>query len=382
MAKYNAIHSCGHTERVDLIGPRNSREWRLERIAQKPCDACWRAEREAENAKRNAEAAKENQAMELPALVGSEKQIAWAETVRLGILRSIDETVSNPYYGRVRSHPRLQSALDSLYGETRAHWWIDQRECPSYSLLTNLLDAPAALSIPDTTTTEDRLTAQAEATVRPENCKTNTVAEIRVMGATIQISFPEKREAFRELMHTLHYKWAETHWQRTTNQFAGTADDRAVEAGHRILAAGFSIRLYDEQLRARAIAGEYTPEPERWVMKSTEGKYKDWFVIRWPREQDFYAAAKRLPGSRYSEGRVFVPAGEYEQVLDFAESHGFEISPGAQRLVEAARVARGAMLVANIKLIETEPPPPAPGRLPPMLEMPGEVSVANELLDD
>ena len=37
MARYTVVHSCGHQEEVNLIGPQASREWRLKRLEEGIC---------------------------------------------------------------------------------------------------------------------------------------------------------------------------------------------------------------------------------------------------------------------------------------------------------------------------------------------------------
>ena len=379
MAKYNVTQSCGCTTRHDLIGPHKSREWRIKILSEKPCDSCWREERERRNAEQNAEAAKANRELELPALIGTEKQIPWAESIRLRLLRAVDEVLQ--IRGDLRDHPHMPAVLDALYAETRASWWIDQRDTHPIEVVSHLLRTqPAPV---DHIPIAERATVEAEATVRPERTITNTVAEIRASGSAVQILFPERRDDFRLLMHELRYHWKETAWKREIGPFNGTVADRAAEVGHQLLSAGFAVRLYDPVLRSQAIAGEFEAEVRRWVKKAVgNNPYAGWFVISWPRGEDFYKAAKRITGSRYGKGGVYVPPEQFEEVLDFAEVHGFRISDGAAELAEAARQVRENALVAYVKARKVRADPPVPGAIPPRLIVPEEVGIDAALRDD
>lgn len=267
---------------------------------------------------------------------------------------------------------------------TSARWWIDNRFAEGYKDLLRILDAellekkreeakPPAEVVAD---------AKAEATVRPENPKTETVAEIRAMESAVEISFPEKRDDFRELVkEKLHMKWKDGCWKRSLSTKNGTPEDRAAEAGHLLLAAGFPIRIFDAGIREKAINGTYDPECTRWVMvRKEDADHGGWFAIVWGRDEDFYGAAKKIRGARYSRPHVVVPPEQFEEVLDFAKMYGFKVSSWAQETAETARIARDAALTVSVE------PPKEPEKVsvsgrPPTLEVPTEVGIADEFAD-
>jgi hypothetical protein len=83
--------------------------------------------------------------------------------------------------------------------------------------------------------------ALAEATIRPEQPKTETVAEIRVLDNAVEILFPERREDFRELVRfKLGYTWTEPCWKRELKSVNGSPADRAAEAHLWVLKSRFS----------------------------------------------------------------------------------------------------------------------------------------------
>lgn len=89
MAKYTVTHSCGHDEIHNLTGPHKNREWWLENVGPvRLCSDCYHEEKQNQYADQSARSAEAAQVAGLPALTGSEKQIAWAETLRSAFLAS------------------------------------------------------------------------------------------------------------------------------------------------------------------------------------------------------------------------------------------------------------------------------------------------------
>ena len=87
MAKYTVTRACGHDEVVVLFGKGRDREWRLENVEpSKLCTECYQVELARQREKENQEAAEAAKEMSLPELTGSEKQVTWAETLRLTFL--------------------------------------------------------------------------------------------------------------------------------------------------------------------------------------------------------------------------------------------------------------------------------------------------------
>jgi len=384
MAKYTVTRSCGHEETVALVGKTKDREWRLENVeASKLCYECYQEDLKRCHEEANREAAEVAKDNNYPALTGTEKQIPWAETIRIELLGRMEEIIHNKRYG-VDDASLLQSAIEHIKEtKTTAHWWIDHRFITGDSdgiigLLNDELKQikHEALMPPK----EEIEQAMAESTVRPENPRTETVAEIRVKENTVEIFFPEKREDFREIVkNDLRMKW-DGKWKRDLLLRNGTPEDRAAEAGHKLLAAGFIIRIFDDAIREKAITGDYEPECTSWILARIKGDYAGWLAIIWSREDDFYDAARKLPGSRYSKPNVIVRPEHYEEILDFAEMYGFRIAEKAQALIDAARITKENTLVANIEALpKKEHVKGLSG--PPVLEVPENIEVADEFKD-
>lgn len=73
MSTYTINHTCGHTINHNLLGPIKDRETRASYLETQPCLDCARAEKTQKAQEQN---------KDLPKLEGTEKQIAWAETIR------------------------------------------------------------------------------------------------------------------------------------------------------------------------------------------------------------------------------------------------------------------------------------------------------------
>lgn len=352
------------------------------------CSDCREKQRQAENAK----AAEQNQAAGLPALTGSDKQTAWAEKIRSEKLETIRQAKSgelekmffDAYFGAAYQaiaidDPQLDYAIELLTAQTSASWWIDCRDTKIGITLQQLFvkHPPAKPASPDEQALIDDI--KTEATVRPENPVSETIAEISAHDSNIQVKFTEKREDFRLLMRKHGFSWMTDRWQRNLNTRAGEPADRAAEIGHILLGSGFVIRLFDDAIRQAAISGQFEHEQTRWVTLYISGKEQGRLCIHWSRDEDYYKAAKRLPTARYAKPDISVAIEQYEEVLDFAELNSFAISPKARAAIDAARQAKENALVVHVELAPTEKQ--GDDGKPVKLETPDKVEIDDELRD-
>lgn len=380
MAKYTVTRACGHEETVVLFGKGKDREWRLENVEpQKLCSECWQAELTRQREEEYQKAVQEAQDSGLPELTGTEKQIAWAERVRISLLEKVEELLDKMLKSENPNLENIELARKAIQAKTSASWWIDHRDSHPYQMLEDVAaEIIDAKQQPPQAVVQD---AKIEATVRPETTITETVAEIKPLDNAVEISFPERRDDFRELVKGMGYRWTDGCWMRKLVAKNGTPADRAADTGHRLLAAGFSIRIYDGTIRAKAIAGDYEPECTRWVLAVIKGKNVGWLAINWKRPDDFYKAAKRIKGARWSKPSVVVPVENYEEVLDFVQMYGFQVSPAAQDAIEAARIVRENTLTVSVNQPAKQGSVIVSG-VPPVLEVPQEVEIDAELCDN
>lgn len=381
MARYTISYTCGHSGEVNLIGPHRYRESRIAYLENGECFECYK--------QHSTQAAQEQaEALELPALVGSEKQIAWAEKLRIVKLNEIEAAVER--YEDDKKYRQILMAVEHIGNETSAKQWIEWRyDSPEY-IITRVLKALLAAPTEEQKRAQQEAQTQAEAikraalveaTIRPESSVSETAAEITISDKTISVVFPEIREDFNGLVRSLGYTWSNGCWQRTIGSFAGTVGDRAVELGHILLSRGFLVRAFDDDLRSRIVAGVYMPEQTRWITRRMGGKYTNWFAIQWGQHEDYYQAARKIENSRYSRPNVVAPPAQFAQVLDFAQRYDFHLSNGAQEVVKSAREDQERMIVVKKEPVSSREKMPPVGEKPPVLVVPDSVAIADELRD-
>lgn len=118
--EFEKMRVCNHWNRRDAD---SWEEWAVTHYDL--CPDCWEKE-QAERERR------EIAAMNLPELQGAEKQIAWANKIRLQNLRAIDELAEMI---KPHQHERFSELADVIKGKESAGFWIDNRHCNVYSLL-------------------------------------------------------------------------------------------------------------------------------------------------------------------------------------------------------------------------------------------------------
>jgi DNA-directed RNA polymerase subunit RPC12/RpoP len=331
----------------------------------------------------------------LPTLFGSEKAAAWGETLRRKLLPTIKafEDKAMGYKARLESGDyakpasaeqiekarreiaRNLLAVDVIRGQRRASWWIDNKDSTIEHLLHALraeIDKAEAAARAAPATTEEaeiKAAAEAESLLKPVGEPVSTqVAEIRHVGDTMRVVFPERIESFRLLLRGAGFEWRDGHWERKLTWMMGAPADRMAELAHRLIGAGFLVRINDDAARAKAIDGDFAPEQRRWCSKINDGEFAGWVRISWPKSDDLYAPARHLRGSRYKAGSVYVPPGSVEEVLDFAERLGFGVSPGVAEMAASHRAALAAgAVIADPK--QGPVPLAVPDGPPPVLDV-------------
>jgi hypothetical protein len=139
MALYDITRACGHTEEVQIYGPNNrgQRERKAAQHAQEQCRTCLAATRDQLNFR----AADVATAAGWPALTGSDKQISWAQSIRVDLVARLAGELTHS------APDALAEQLIGLYTaallrQTSASWWIDNQRMPhvargAYRLFTD-----------------------------------------------------------------------------------------------------------------------------------------------------------------------------------------------------------------------------------------------------
>lgn len=112
---YEVKYACGHVGTVNITGKSSERENRLNYLATCDCVDCHKAKKEQECQAFEA-------AEKLPQLSGSEKQIAWAKTIRREKLNEIKE-----FLNRFKSDEGTKAFEDWAKNQSSAAFWIDNR---------------------------------------------------------------------------------------------------------------------------------------------------------------------------------------------------------------------------------------------------------------
>ena len=137
MAWFDIHPTCGHEYREQIYGTNShgERDYEAARLSNRPCPACCKQQRDDEKAamqaKQAAADALVNRKYELPALDGSEKQIAWAESIRAAAVTTIGKAIERGEADRERFASQLPLAYKMMYfakSATSSRWWIDNRD--------------------------------------------------------------------------------------------------------------------------------------------------------------------------------------------------------------------------------------------------------------
>lgn len=137
MGKYNITYKCGHEDRVELFGSMKSRDYRLEQMSQSLCPECQRKEKMRLCGEMEEE-------LSLPELKGSEKQIAWARSLRKDALdklrnslRDVDKKMQRNDDEELKTLKEyIEITIKYMSEQTESKFFIDNR----YDLKTIGLD--------------------------------------------------------------------------------------------------------------------------------------------------------------------------------------------------------------------------------------------------
>jgi len=185
--------------------------------------------------------------------------------------------------------------------------------------------------------------------ISPSQPASKTIAQIFLENDTIKVRFPERLDEFNALVKKHGFYWQWPLWIRDVSGLALPARERCVELCYNLIDVGFIVDIPDDLVQD-VVDCNFEPEQKRWIKRKTKSAtHLDWFVITWPYGDSFYDESKRITGSEYSKPYVVVPKEHYDEVLDFANIHGFKLSKAALELVELAKSEQDNILVVNLK---------------------------------
>ncbi len=127
--QYSVTHTCGHNETVNLFGAGKERESRLAWLRKTACRDCYRTEQTATASRTASEQG-------LPRLTGSDKQIAWAETIRKEISDKAKALqTEKAAVGTDEQRALLAGIIGRVMAHTDCRYWIDNRGAGIRSLV-------------------------------------------------------------------------------------------------------------------------------------------------------------------------------------------------------------------------------------------------------
>ena len=143
MAKYGVDYTCGHRGTVELLGKCSVRYERIAYMERtQVCPDCYREARDAQRAAQSQTAAKQNTGM--VDLIGTPKQVAWAETIRVEKLanaaRIIDRATNLISEGDPDKRDAAKVAIEitnEWTTQASASWWIDHRNTELEAAIRN-----------------------------------------------------------------------------------------------------------------------------------------------------------------------------------------------------------------------------------------------------
>ena len=350
MAKYTVTHSCGHDEEVTLFGPTRERERKLEWLASIPCKEC----REREAKRVTDERTKE---LGLPELQGSEKQINWAQGIRLEkivLLRDwadkakerIDsligriegaeaagnaervEALKARLAGTRTNLAMVVEAMDGVSSITEAHWWIEHRD----DNVEGFVKAYKARQDAETEKTIEEETKPAMVVMEPEKKETSTVATVKVHDKEVVIQ-SDRDEHIRLTIKKHGFTWdgSRSAWIKPVTEMTGPAKDLGPDTARILLEAGIPVKAYPDIMQA-VKDGSYERETARWISRSTKDHEK--LYIR-------KIEGVNLPGgckTTYNGDGIISPT-LWREVREFAALNGYKITKLADGMLKAAEAA-------------------------------------------
>lgn len=374
MAKYDVTFSCGHTATVQLYGKESDRQRTIEWYENYGlCPECYKKKIAEEKQAAADEANSEAKKMGLPDLKGSEKQIAWANTIRGSIVKKVSEDLDRSYRqlkkaekeGRADFVKNAKNLIDLLNAigevvasETSAHKIIDWRDsihiedwCYEYmrdydKLISGSISRD---SIHDTWDSEllDRAldilldgktpgqAEEAETTVlSPERKESETMVKVIYTDEEVSVESP-KDTGVIEVAKSCGFRWDGSVWMMKIGATTGSAVDRAAEIANKLLLAGYQVTV-PASIRQAAVSGNYEPRCTRWISRYKDDA--DHVYVSWDRNDDMYCHAKEITGAKWFSRRgMRVPASSADEIEDFAQLYGFRITDGAKEAIAKYR---------------------------------------------
>lgn len=365
---------CGKTFTITKYGLKNSaaaesyKQWAAEHLSI--CPDCVAKARHAKVEAQRAQDAADG----LPALTGgTQKQLDWAVSLRQKFINRCHEIFDEEdEIAVLNAKPGEKLDIDEEYADqirafyyiiaekTDSRWWINNRDVIFIDLVSTLLEYArearnAALAAERAAMLKEQPEAAAaaeEAAVKPTDFNGKDAVEIIADEKVVTAAYPRDDDFIAAAKEAgLIWERRERRWEHKIRVTSGRWQDRAAEFGNALLRRGFAIIMWDDESRRMAIDGSFAHRTERWITADLDGEL---FTARWERGNDsLYHELRGLPGARYINKAISIPASQWRAMMDVAGSWGFQLSDGAKALIKKRQELEAAAIIA-------EPMSPAP----------------------
>lgn len=334
---YYKCAGCGDSIRISVNKNRRDTDRYCEWLESKgkKCPSCVTKDKDAANAA----AADWAREIGLVPLQGSEKQVAWAESIRQQIYQSAHE-----WLDANNSHPDFDlnmAASDALFGETLASAWIDMRDADIKAIMPKYHQPLSDIQLMNADL------ARGEATVLPSNHCGKLMTEV-----AFDVTYCEVLAADGD--YTLCTALKQLGFSNTGNKFLrkmfDTEDTVSVAAFviNKILMMGYPVVCYHEEARGMAISGNFQALNTRWVSFCLRSKR---FIFDFAYGDNIYYEINKVFSTNKKEDygyRHFISYREYEKLLDFAEKYGFEFDTSASSAINALMQEKAVAVIAEV----------------------------------
>lgn len=378
MAKYDVTFSCGHTATVQLFGKEADRQRSITWYEENGlCPECYKKKIEAERKAADDAAAAEAKEMGLPDLKGSEKQVAWANSIRGAIVNEVNNCLGNAYKEQKRAEKEDKDALlenvkrvinllnainEVIASETSAHEIIGWRNsvhindwCYEYQMNydklisgsisrdsihdtwdSELLDRALDLLLDGKTPDQEAEEAEVAETVvlSPEHKESGTPVTVAYTDKEVSVESP-KDSGVIETAKGCGFRWDGDTWTMQIDVKTGSAVDRAAEIANKLLLAGYQVTV-PVAISQAAVSGSYELRCTRWICSYSDDE--EHVYLSWDRNDDMYYKALELTGAKWRSRRgMRVPTSSADEIEDFAQLYGFQITDDAKEAIAEYR---------------------------------------------
>jgi hypothetical protein len=140
MSQYTIEFSCKHTENRNIVGKEKDRKGKADWMAQGVCSDCYKLEKAAERQKELSAQMATAAQFTLADLEGSEKQVAWAEKIRVKMIVAVENLKTKMVdYANETELSEIESAqlelnlsvyaevIEAIGSKVKSTWFIDNQ---------------------------------------------------------------------------------------------------------------------------------------------------------------------------------------------------------------------------------------------------------------